>query len=68
MRILKCDRCGREESPKEDADYVEDWETVTVSTHYRFDICDTCSPALFKFLSPTPHVEPAAAVQAASPE
>jgi hypothetical protein len=52
MKFWKCDRCGKQATPEEGgADYVKDWETVTVSTSFHYGICDTCSPLLFKFLT-----------------
>jgi hypothetical protein len=53
VKLFKCDRCGRTEEAQEDCDYAEDWEKVTVSTAYHFDICKDCSRPLFEFLSPT---------------
>jgi hypothetical protein len=49
MRLFKCDHCGKTESPKQEADYIENWETITISTNFHYDICEECSPALFKF-------------------
>lgn len=49
MKLFRCDRCEKTESPKEGADYVEDWESVIVSTNFHYDICGGCSRELFDF-------------------
>jgi len=50
VRLFKCDHCGRTEPAEDGENFVQDWEDVTVSTSFHYDICDDCSPALFKFL------------------
>jgi hypothetical protein len=50
MKIFKCDRCGKTASPKKaDEDYIENWESVTISSVFHYDICDGCAPELFQF-------------------
>lgn len=58
MKMFQCDHCGKTENPKEDADYVEDWEHVTISTHFHYDICQQCAPALFGFFTVVIFTEP----------
>lgn len=48
MKLFRCDRCGNTETPKDGVDYIENWESVTISTAFHFDICAACSPTLFK--------------------
>jgi hypothetical protein len=63
MKIFRCDRCGIEGTTRDGNDFVENWETVTVSESFHYDICVECAPALFVFLSridskeQTPNVE-----------
>lgn len=49
MKLLRCDHCRKTEKLEDEKDYVENWETVVVSTHFHYDICDDCSPLLFEF-------------------
>jgi hypothetical protein len=50
MRIFKCDHCGKQESPKEGEEFVENWDTVTISTSFCYDVCEKCAKELFEFL------------------
>ena len=53
MRFCKCDHCGKQATPqrRDEEDYVEGWESVTVNTAFYYDICDECSPLLFAFFA-----------------
>ncbi len=61
MQLFQCDHCGTTAAPKEGTNYVEDWESVTVSTNFHYDLCSDCGRAMFKFL--TRMVSPLAATR-----
>jgi hypothetical protein len=49
MKVFKCDHCGKTEKPKEGDNYVENWDSVTISAHTHFDVCPDCAQILFEF-------------------
>ena len=49
MRFM-CDHCGTCASPKENNNFVDDWDTVTISALPKYDVCPDCAKLLFGFL------------------
>jgi len=47
MKSFECDICGLRANPEDGADYVENWESVTISTEFHYDVCSLCAPKLF---------------------
>jgi hypothetical protein len=49
VKLFRCDKCGLTASAKDGEDFAEDWDHVTISETFHYDVCETCALFLFKF-------------------
>lgn len=49
MKMFVCDRCGSNAESVEGEDFATDWDRVSISNQFHYDVCLACARLLFAF-------------------